>query len=176
MINYLWENLFKRNEDHVSKVLSNNILFKDLNSSELKTVANFLHIRHYRPAELVFRQNEIGVGMYIILKGRIDILIESNATTVEEDTGDFITRLEEGDLMGELSLIEENSRRTASARAMNEASLIGFFQPDLKNLLQSHPEIGARILLRLSQVLGRRLSETATKITELKKQIQSIKA
>ena len=78
--------------------------------------------------------------------------------------------------MGELSLIEENSRRTASARAMNEASLIGFFQPDLKNLLQSHPEIGARILLRLSQVLGRRLSETATKITELKKQIQSIKA
>ncbi len=175
MINYLWENLFKRNEDHVIKVLSNNVLFKDLTSSELQTVSNFLHIRHYRPAELIFRQNEIGVGMYIILKGKVDILIE-NHSAGDEDTGDFITRLEEGDLMGELSLIEENSRRTASARAMNESSLLGFFQPDLKNLLQSHPEIGGRILLRLSQVLGRRLSETATKITELKKQIDSIKA
>ncbi len=175
MINYLWENLFKKREDIALKILSGNILFQDLNSSELKIVSDFLHLRHYRPAELIFRQNEIGVGMYIILKGRVDILIESDEAS-KTDNEDFITRLEEGDFMGELSLIEENSRRTASARAINETTVLGFFQPDLKNLLQSHPEIGSRVLLRLSQVLGRRLSETATKITELKKQIKIIKA
>jgi len=175
MINYLWENLFKRREDQVIKVLSDNILFKDLSSSELQIMTDFLHIRHYRPAELIFRQNEIGVGMYIILKGKVDIHTESNIID-DGHGGDFITRLEDGDFLGELSLIEENGRRTASARAMNECSLLGFFQPDLKNLLQSQPDIAAKILLKLSKVLGRRLSETATKITELKKQIDHIKA
>ena len=172
MINYLWDNIFKKAEDQTIKSLSSNILFQDLTKNDLKTVSTFLHTRHYRPAELIFRFNEIGVGMYIIIKGSVDILIEHE----QSDTDEIITRLETGEFMGELSLIEENSRRTASARSVGETTVIGFFQPDLKNLLQSHPEIGSRILLRLSQVLGRRLSETAKKITELKKQIKHIKA
>ncbi len=176
MINYLWDNLFKKSEDAVFKAISNNIIFEGLSRSELKTVVDFLHVRHYRHGELIFRQNEIGVGMYIILKGKVDIFIEKANNTSKEPKDEFITRLEENDIMGEISLIEENSRRTASAKALVEVQLIGFFQPDLQNLLKSNPEIGSKILLKLSQILGRRLAETARKISELKKQIDSLKA
>ena len=174
MINFLWDNFFKRKKDTLLDFLSKSFFFKDLSAVDLKKMTKFIHIRHYRPGELIFRQNEIGIGMYFILKGRIDIFTESNLSgdSVEQV---FITRLEAGDHMGEIALIEENSRRTASAKASIETTLIGFFQPDLKSLLESYPDIGSRVVLRISQVLGRRLSETATKITQHKKQVDRIK-
>ena len=174
MINFLWDNFFKRRKDSMFDFLSKNFFFSDLSPGDLKKLSRFIHIRHYRPGELLFRQNEIGIGMYFILKGRIDIFAENNSST-EDAEPTLITRLERGDHMGEIALIEENSRRTASAKALIETTVIGLFQPDLKNLLGSYPEIGAKVLLKISQVLGRRLSETAIKITQLKKQVDQIK-
>jgi len=174
MTNFLWDNLFKRKKDTLLEFLSKNFFFKDLSPGDLKKLTRFLHTRHYRPGEILFRQNEIGIGMFFILKGRIDIFTDANLTG-DKNENIFITRLEAGDHMGEIALIEENNRRTATAKATIETTVVGLFQPDLKNLLESYPEIGARILLKISQVLSRRLSETAIKITQLKKQVERIK-
>ncbi len=174
MINFLWDNMFKRRKDSQVEFLSKNFFFKNLNPVDLKKVTQFIHVRHYRPGELLFRQNEIGIGMYFILKGRIDIFTESNPNGDKTESL-FITRLEAGDHMGEIALIEDNHRRTASAKATMETTVLGLFQPDLKRLLESYPDIGARLLLQIAKVLGRRLSETAIKITSLKKQVERIK-
>ena len=85
MTNFLWENLFKRRKDTMLDFLSKSFFFKDLTPSDLKKLTRYLHVRHYRPGELLFRQNEIGIGMYFILKGRIDIYSESNASKDEAD-------------------------------------------------------------------------------------------
>ncbi|NJM10327.1 MAG: hypothetical protein HC883_05575 [Bdellovibrionaceae bacterium] len=49
--------------------------------------------------------------------------------------------------------------------------LIGFFRPDLFEILDRQPATGVKILLRLSEVLGRRLKETTLKVTELKDEL-----
>ena len=175
MINFLWDNLLQRKKDTLLEFLSKDFFFIGLSLSDLKKLSNFLHVRHYKTGELLFRQNEIGIGMYFILKGRIDIFTE-DTTTGEKSEPLFITRLKTGDHIGETALIEENSRRTASAKATIDTTVIGLFQPDLKSLMDSYPDIGARVLLQISKVLSRRLTETATKIVHLKKQIESIKA
>lgn len=175
MVNYLWDNLFRSNteEQKVRQFLKDCHLFKDLNSREIKLIENVVHVRRFQSGETVFNQGEMGTGMYLIFKGQINIYTRG-ASPIGEDHLGFLTRLIEGDFMGELSLIEESSRRTATALAHEECSLIGFFKPDLLQILERNPSAGAKVLFRLAEVLGRRLKETTTKVTELKREIADI--
>lgn len=174
-MNYLWENIFKRleREQNISSILANNILFRNLNKKELKFIENIIHIRKFRNGEPIFRQNENGVGMYIIVKGSVDIsIIDDVLIERDKEKEVIVTRLEPGDFFGELSLVEEISRRSATAVAAEDTVLIGFFKPDLLEILERSPATGVKVVFRLAEVLGRRLKETTEKISQLKKEIR----
>jgi len=177
-VNYLWDNIFRRpkGEDEVRMTLKSNILFKDLSESELKFLENIVHVRHFHASEPVFRQGEVGVGMYIIVKGRVEIFVTEDSSNIEEEGHNiFITHLLANDFFGELSLVEENGRRTASATARDETTLIGFFKPDLMEILKRSPSAGIKILFRLSEVLGRRLKETTDKVSDLRSALKELR-
>jgi len=178
-LNTLWENIFKKqaNERDIPRILSENVLFKDLTPKELRFVEQIVHERHYRKGEYVFQQGEVGVGMYIIAKGSVDIsLYDSQPLVGDQAKQVFVTKLEAGDFFGELSLVEENSRRSASAIAGEDSVLIGFFKPDLMEILERSPTTGIKIIFRLSEILGRRLKETTDKIKQLKREILSFQS
>jgi CRP/FNR family cyclic AMP-dependent transcriptional regulator len=176
-VNFLWDNIFRRpkKEDEVRTALRNNILFNDLSDRELKLLEGIVHVRRYHAGEPIFRQGELGVGMYIVVIGRIEIFV-TDETAVAEDTRDiFITQLIAGDFFGELALVEENGRRSASALSRDECLLIGFFKPDLLEVLKRSPTTGIKILLRLSEVLGRRLKETTDKVSDLRRALKELR-
>ncbi len=176
MVNLLWENVFKRTDKHASvqRKLKDNILFRDLNGRELKLLENIVHIRRYRPGEVIFNFGEVGVGMYIISKGSVDIFIEEILPDSEIPRQTFVTRLQEADFFGELALVDEGGKRSASASAHEDTTLIGFFKPDLLEVVERNPRAGVKILMRLGEVLGLRLKETTSKITELKKELREL--
>lgn len=176
MVSLLWDNLFKKAEEQKdpAHILKENFLFQDLTKKELNFVREMVHQRFYRPGEAVFRQGEIGVGMYIVASGTVEVLVESHQMGSAERTSTFVTRLTPGDFFGELSLVEDGGRRSATALAGSEASLIGFFKPDLMEIIERRPSTGMKILLRLTQVLGKRLKETTDKVSELKQQMRQL--
>lgn len=176
-MNYIWENIFRKpkKENDILSALSTNVLFQDLSNSELKFVEDIVHVRHYRAGEPVFRQGELGVGLYIIVKGRVEIFINDNTGRFEEDREIFITQLIEGDFFGEIALVEENSRRTATAICRDECTIIGFFTPDLHEIVKRSPSSGIKILFRLAEVLGRRLKETTEKTSDLRRALREMR-
>ena len=174
MVNFLWENMFRRDaaEQSELEVLRNCYLFETLSKNELRFLKETVHVRSYRPGETVFRQGELGIGMYILVSGAIEIFLENPMAESSPSRPMFVTRLVNGDFLGELSLVETNSRRTATAIAAEDSTLIGFFKPDLMDIVERQPATGVKILFRLGEVLGRRLKETTTKVTELKREIK----
>ena len=170
-MNLLWENILKRTsqEDSVAYILGQNILFKDLSGHERKFVERIVHERHYRKGEYIFQQGEVGVGMYIIAKGAVDILVSDPRSPSKNDF--VITKLERLDFFGELSLVEDSGRRSAAAIASQDSTLIGFFKPDLMEILERNPRVGTKVVFRLAEVLGRRLRETTEKISQLKREM-----
>lgn len=172
--NFIWDNLFRQSDDkqEVSEALQQTFVFHALSRKELGLVQDTVHVRQFKAGEAIFRQGEIGVGMYIVLRGSLEIFVDH---AVEDDIparSHLVTRLRAGDFLGELSLVENNSRRTATAIAAEESVLVGFFKPDLFEILDRQPATGVKILLSLSEVLGRRLKETTLKVTELKDEIR----
>lgn len=173
-MNFMWDNLFRRSdqEREVFEALKQAYVFNSLSRKELRFVQDTVHVRAFKAGEAVFRQGEVGVGMYILLKGSLDIFVDHPVEEELPPRSHLVTRLKGGDFLGELSLVENNSRRTATAMAAEDSTLIGFFKPDLIEILERQPATGVKILMRLSEVLGRRLKETTLKVTELKDDIR----
>jgi CRP-like cAMP-binding protein len=178
MVAFLWENLFKGTsaEKAITGILQENILFQDLTLKQQKFVSNIIHLRKYHKNETIFKQGEIGVGMYIIISGAVTISVEQNRSTPDVDSDQIvITRLEAGDFFGELALVEESSRRSATAGATEATELIGFFKPDLIEIIERNPSAGVKITLRLAEVLGRRLRETNERVSTLEERLKQYK-
>lgn len=171
---YLWINFFSKKEldkKFYRTVLKNNILFNDLNEKQINILEKIVHIRNYSSGEYVFRQGKPGAGFFIIAHGKVVIqkeninIDEQSEKEIFENT--IITTLKDSDFFGEVSLVEEHSTRTASAKAIVYSTLIGFFKPDLLEIMKVYPIIGMKILYRITQVLSKRLIETTK---ELEKQ------
>lgn len=171
-MNFIWENLFRQTQKErtLTQKLKENILFQDLSGSELRLLENIVNVRSYRPGETIFRQGEAGVGMYIISRGLVNIYVEEIIANTGELKTTPVAQLKEGDFFGDLALVEDSSRRSATAIAATETILIGFFKPALLEIAQRNPTAGVKILLRLGEVLGARLKETTARISEMKRE------
>src|SRR5437879_254606 len=126
MTNYIWENFFRKSDQdqEVLEALRQTFVFSALSKKELGFVKETVHVRNFKAGESIFRQGEVGVGMYVLLRGTLDIFVDR--FVAEEGTPvrtQMVTRLRAGDFLGELSLVEHNSRRTATAVANEESVL-----------------------------------------------------
>ena len=149
----LYTNYFRKNqnEDPVIKVLENIPIFENLSERELEKIARLTHERNYKKDEQIFKKLAPAEGMYVIINGAVEIY--------DPETKNTYADLVSGDFFGELALLDDEPR-SASALAKQESRLIGFFRTDLLTLIKRSPELGNRVLLNLSRVLGERLRKT----------------
>lgn len=158
----IWGNVFKRQsniQDNLKKILRNILIFQDLTDRELAHIERILYRRTYKDGEVIFREGEPGLGMYIIEQGFVDIALASD--------GEKLAELCDGDFFGELSLLDDGPR-TATATAREECRMLCFFQPELMDLLNVSPRLGVKVLLGLSRTLGERLKRANEYIQILK--------
>ncbi len=152
-----WSNLFKRKDSDemaLFEILSEIPIFQDFNTREFRKIEGILHRRSWGVGEAIVQEGNPGVGMYIIVSG--DVKIEQ---TSDEGTTQTLAELGRGDFFGEQALLDE-SPRTASVIALNPCKAIGFFRPDLLELIESNPRLGLKIVMRLSQMISVRLRHT----------------
>jgi putative permease len=124
-------------------------LFRELTAKELRVLQNVVHIRKYAASEPVFVEAEPGAGMYIIRMGRVNIVLHHKS-----DNPVILSELHEGDFFGEMALLGD-TERSASAIAQEQSELIGFFNPDLIEIISVYPQMGSKISLGLATTLPR---------------------
>ena len=168
MIDFLWNNLFKKEEKNIEMVLKENPLFESLSEKELKLLSHLVHQRSFAPGEFIFQEGK-GLGMYIILSGKVNIL--HGSSTGQETV--VLSQLNSGDFFGELCLAQEKGYHHVSAQAVEECKLLGFFRPDLLNLIEKNPRIGISILMKLSEILGERLQKAGEKLVQFKQTMEN---
>lgn len=162
----LWENIFRnesREEQPLHELLGRIPLFERLNRRELQAVAKRLYRRHYDAGEYIFRQGDVGIGMFIIERGSVAIIYEP--------AEQLLTELRDGDFFGEVALLNE-TRRSAAARAQTATTLLCMLEPDLEDLGKRRPRIGFNVLLSLSRIAGRRLIAISDEYEEMRRSLE----
>jgi len=159
----IWGNIlrFGQRKESLAEILHNVPLFQDLTPKELRVLEHLVHIRQYKTDEPVFLESEPGAGMYIVRSGRVDIMLKHGS-----DQPLVLAELQTGDFFGEMALLGDNAR-SATAIARERSELIGFFHPDLEDVMNIQPIIGAKIAMGLARTLAERLRYTNAQLRDV---------
>ena len=96
------------------------------------------------PGDVLFLEGEEGDRMYVLLEGRMDIIV--GQTLVETAS--------EGAIVGEMSLIDE-SPRSASVIAITACRLVGIDRPRFHALVQTNPTFATHVMKVMADRLRR---------------------
>lgn len=146
-------------------MLSKIPVFEGLKARELRHVAGIVHRRQYVPGEYVCFQNDPGLGMYVVEQGEVSVILFGSNGSKKE-----LAVLKDGDFFGELSLLDE-SPRSASVIAVTDTNLIGFFRPDLFEIMEKTPGTGLKIVLKVAEMIGERLRNANQELSNVRAEL-----
>jgi len=164
----LWGNIFGKktgDSEDILHVLRQVPLFSNMNNGELREFEKIIHRRSFKAGETIFWEGEPGVGMYIIQRGSVTI-----SKYFAQEERKVLAMLKAGEFFGELALLDETPR-SASAMAKEEAKILGLFRPDLFSLLDRKPRLGNKFLFQLALTIGERLKHTNSEMQKLRAQL-----
>lgn len=153
--------------------LQDNKLLADLSVPALLFLFSRVVQRRYSRREMIFRDRNPGVCMFLIKQGGVELFIDDS-----EDTDIHLADLPEGVLFGEIATVTDHSR-TASARAsQNDTLLFSISRFDLDDLNKNYPVDALCIQHGITMsvvdsliVTTDQLQEAQRKIAQLKRQI-----
>jgi CRP/FNR family transcriptional regulator len=103
------------------------------------------------PGDVIFHKGDVGHEMYVLLKGRVEILDEGPG-------GDkTLALLGPGETFGEMALFDRKER-SAKAVALDSCVLLALDEEKIQRLLTK--SVAIRLLLNLAKMLSRRLRDT----------------
>jgi CRP/FNR family cyclic AMP-dependent transcriptional regulator len=92
-------------------------------------------ITRYLPGKSIMQEGQVGLLMYVVLEGAVEVTIQ----------GRVVEEIGEGGMFGEMALIGR-TERLASAVAVTECSLLAINRKDFFDLVKTNPEFGVALL------------------------------
>jgi CRP/FNR family transcriptional regulator len=105
----------------------------------------------------LFEEGDQGDQLYFLVSGKIKL-----GRRVPDGRENLLAVLGPGEIFGEMALFDP-SPRTATATAVSETRLVGLKHENLRELLQTRPEVAMQLL----QALARRLRRTNESLADL---------
>ena len=138
-----------------NKELSRIKLFKGLSDRELQLLAPSLTHCTKRRGEYLFQVNDAGHSCYVILSGRIEVLLMN-----EEGNTEPVAQLEPGETVGHLALVDRRKRSAACRVGSDQALLAELRSDDFERLFNAQTPFAYKILDNLVVDLVSRLRHT----------------
>ena len=110
----------------------------------------------FEPGQVIFREGDLGLAMYVIESGEVEIRKRIG------DEERVLAVLGKGDFFGEMSLLEDEAPRSATAVARSEVAAAEIDHAAFTYILERNPEIAIRMMRKLV----RRLRETTRLLEE----------
>lgn len=152
--------------------LLNNHLFQSLAADELQTILSITERQRVAQGEYFILEGNTDKSVYIIQEGSAEILV--NGAKGEPPV--VITTLEKGAVLGEMTLLQGDQKRTASARAREDSTLLRVDFARIP-LYEQYGPLYTKILGNLAKELSRKLVSTnMITMDSMKKELESSKA
>ena len=160
-----WENFFSpekiEESESLELALSQIPVFGLVIEKNLTKLARLVHVREFETGETIIRRGVNQSGFYLIRTGSANIVRER-----PDGTTSVVAVLRPPELIGEFALLDDSPRST-SVVAAEPSELIGFFKPDLMDIIATNPGMGCKILLRLAEELSHSLGVDYQRLREM---------
>ena len=136
-------------------------LLEDLSATEANALGALMpHVRA-KAGQILIREGDVGDWMLIILSGTVDV----SKQTEEGEKPSRLAVVKQGAALGEMSMLDA-APRYASCIAIEAVEAAVLTRAAIAELIQSHPTTGAKVLVKLTQLLAQRLRNTSNQLVK----------
>ena len=111
-------------------------LLADLPAEEVREVLQVARRRHFSRNEVVFHRDDPGDSLHLIVKGRFAIRV----MTPLGETATIAIR-GPGESFGEMALVSDTARRSATVAALEEAETFAVYRDEFERVRVRHPGV-----------------------------------
>ncbi|MBR9981887.1 MAG: cyclic nucleotide-binding domain-containing protein [Desulfatitalea sp.] len=136
----------------IASILSNFSIFKTLDDSSLRDFVSLLRLKKYAPGDTIISKGDLGKNLYIILAGLVN---------VADEDGISITKLRNGEVFGEMSLISGDPVG-ATIKVLEPTTVLFIKGQDFLKVLNRFPSLQ----MYFARLLSRRLAKSNVMISK----------
>ena len=142
-------------------------LFSSLPEEEIRRLAETLRPSEFGPGTVLFSEGEYGDRFYVVLEGQVEII---NALDTPDEHR--MSTRGPGEYIGEMSLLNRDGLRTASARTLTPARFLEMTRAEFDALLHRQPTLAYEMVRVLSARLRASQDATIRDLTEKNRQLE----
>jgi CRP-like cAMP-binding protein len=116
-------------------------LFRNLSRNDLVGLAKVTEDLEVEEGKVLAREGDIGHEFFVLVDGEVDVA----------KGGETVRKLGPGDFFGEIALIWESPRRTATVTAAAPVRLFVLTRQAFRGLIDHHPDIEEKVLETLEE-------------------------
>lgn len=153
------------------RLLEQSELLQDFTREEADALGELmLHVRA-RPGQMLIVEGNADDWMMLLLRGTVDVGKRLGPEAEREQRGDNtrIAVLRTGAVLGEMSMLD-GEPRFASVWALSEVEAAVMDRAAVARLIRTRPDIGAKLLVKITQVLAQRLRNTSAQLVKVLRQ------
>lgn len=125
-------------------------IFSDLSPEERATLEGFARRREFDKNDVILREGQSNSSLFVVQKG----LLHARMRVDQGDT--MLSRLEPHSFFGEISVFDPG-KTSATVVAVTKGEVLQIDRDRLLLFVAQHPVAGAKLLLRLLQVIAQRV-------------------
>lgn len=152
-------------------------LLEDLTPAEADILGAALLLVRAQPGQVLVHEGEVGDWMLLLLRGTVDVTKRADAWPACTDAtagsawplpagSTRLAVIKPGAAVGEMSMLDGEPRyATCTAIEVVEAGVMT--RKAIARLIHDHPAVGAKLLVKLTQLLARRLRSTGNQLARM---------
>ena len=102
-------------------------IFAELSPRDIRRLSEMCHLKLYAAGETILEQGSTGLGLFVLVYGRVEVFKHPEDVPPDgghmEDRAVSLAVLEDGDVLGEIALLDDQPR-SASAVALTETQCL----------------------------------------------------
>ncbi|MBT7609455.1 MAG: cyclic nucleotide-binding domain-containing protein [Bacteriovoracaceae bacterium] len=140
-------------------------LFHEIYENEINIILKDCFVATFEKGDKIINQGDESTDICILLSGKADITIN------KDEIETHILSIGEGDLFGELVLINE-TKRTANIVATRRCDVLVMSDVGFYSLFKKKPEVFALMVLNLARLVTKRLKKSNKIIESIKQKLE----
>jgi CRP/FNR family transcriptional regulator, cyclic AMP receptor protein len=141
-------------------LLRSSALLENFTDEEAETLGGVMLRVRAQPGQVLIQEGTIGDWMMLLLSGTVDVTRRSARGEASR-----LAVIKRGASVGEMSMLDCEPRY-ATCSALEEVEAGVLTRLAIEKLIREHPGVGAKLLVKLTQLLAQRLRNTSNQLVK----------
>jgi CRP-like cAMP-binding protein len=141
-------------------LLQNSALLDHFTNDEAETLGGVMLRVRAQAGQILIQEDTIGDWMMLLLSGTVDVTKRSARGEPSR-----LAVIKSGASVGEMSMLDCEPRY-ATCSALEEVEFGVLSRLAIEQLIRAHPAVGAKLLVKLTQILAQRLRNTSNQLVK----------